>query len=108
MRHMQRLAGVLFALILITVYAGCAGTEKSRSTGAYLDDKTISTKVKTELAKDPVASATQVQVETYQGVVQLSGFVASDEIKSRSEEIARNTEGVKSVKNNLIVRSDTP
>lgn len=103
MTGLQRLAGLLAAFAVITL-AGCAGTETSRSTGTYLDDKTISTKIKSQLAADSLTQALQVEVETYNGVVQLSGFVDKPETLQRAEAIARGVPGVKEVKNNLVLR----
>ena len=103
MTRIQKLMGFLLALAIVAA-VGCAGTENRRSTGTYLDDKTISTKVKTELAADSVTQAINIEVETYNGVVQLSGFVDKERTIERAEEIARKVPGVKDVKNNLIVR----
>jgi osmotically-inducible protein OsmY len=103
MRRLQKLIGFLLALAVIAV-VGCAGTENRRSTGTYIDDKTISTKVKAELAADSVTQAINIEVETYNGVVQLSGFVDKEKTIDRAEKIARKVPGVKDVKNNLIVR----
>jgi osmotically-inducible protein OsmY len=101
-RH-HRIIGLLIALTILAL-AGCAGSSTSRSTGTYLDDKTISTKVKAQLAADSLTQAIQVEVETYGGVVQLSGFVESMEKKQRAEEIASGVSGVKRVVNNLVLR----
>ncbi len=101
-RH-HRITGLLIALTILAL-AGCAGSSTSRSTGTYLDDKTISTKVKAQLAADSLTQAIQVEVETYGGVVQLSGFVESMEKKQRAEEIASGVSGVKRVVNNLVLR----
>lgn len=90
-----------FAFLLMT---GCAGTENSRSTGTYIDDKAISTKVEAQLARDSITQAIQVEVETYKGVVQLSGFVDSVDKIERAEEIARSVAGVKDVQNDLQLR----
>jgi osmotically-inducible protein OsmY len=103
MNGIKRLTGFFLALAVLAVL-GCAGTDTSRSTGTYIDDKTISTQVTAKLAADPATKATQIQVETYDGVVQLSGFVDSKESIPKAEEIARSVEGVKKVKNNLILR----
>jgi osmotically-inducible protein OsmY len=100
---LKRLTGFLLALAVVAV-VGCAGTATSRSTGTYIDDKTISTQVVAKLAADPATKATQIQVETYNGVVQLSGFVDTKESIPKAEEIARSVEGVKDVKNNLVLR----
>jgi osmotically-inducible protein OsmY len=99
----KRLTGSLLALAVLAV-VGCAGTDTSRSTGTYIDDKTISTQVTAKLAADPATKATQIQVETYDGVVQLSGFVDTKESISKAAEIARSVEGVKKVKNDLVLR----
>lgn len=103
MKTMQRFAAMFLALAMMMV-VGCAGTESSRSTGTYIDDKTISTKVKTQLAADSQTSAMQIEVETYDGVVQLSGFVDNEQSIDRAEEIAQGVIGVKDVKNDLVAR----
>jgi osmotically-inducible protein OsmY len=103
MSKLNRLAGILI-LLTVFVLVGCAGTKSSRSTGTYLDDKTISTKVKSQLAADSLTQALQIEVETYNGVVQLSGFVKNKKSKERAEEIAKSVTGVKEVKNNLLLR----
>ncbi len=95
---------LFFLMAAILAVAGCAGTETSRSTGTYIDDKTITTKVKAELAADSLTQAIQVEVETYNGVVQLSGFVKDSETAGRAEKITEGIAGVKKVENNLIVR----
>ena len=103
MTRIQRIFSVLVALAVLTL-AGCAGTESTRSTGTYIDDKAISAKVEAGLAKDSLTSALQVDVETYNGVVQLSGFVDKPEKIERAEEIARGVPGVKDVENDLTLR----
>lgn len=95
---------VLVLVTAILALVACAGTSTSRSTGTYIDDKTISTKVKAELAADSFTQAIQIEVETYDGVVQLSGFVDNAEKIKRAEDITRNVQGVKDVKNNLVLR----
>lgn len=84
--------------------AGCAGTATRESTGEYVDDASITTKVKAEFVRDPVVKALDVKVETFKGVVQLSGFVDSPQEKSRAEQIARNVPGVQGVKNNISIK----
>ena len=99
---------MLIALVIIgTSLAACASSAEKRSAGEYLDDKTISAKVKTDLAEDPITKASEIDVTTYNGVVELSGFVSTKESIKRAEDIARNVKGVKSVENNLILRSET-
>lgn len=103
MKRSQWIIGLAAAVFLLVLTA-CAGSESSRSTGTYIDDKAISAKVETQLAQDSITQALQVEVETYQGVVQLSGFVDSKQKKARAEEIARGVSGVKDVKNDLQLR----
>lgn len=103
MKFTTRFAAFLFSLVLLAV-AGCASTSKSEGTGEYLDDTLITTKVKAELVNDPVVKATEVNVETFKGVVQLSGFVTSQAAANKAVEIARSVKGVKSVKNDMRIK----
>jgi len=91
-------------LVLIATVVACASTRKHESTGQYVDDSVITTKVKTQLANDDFLKSFQISVETYKGTVQLSGFVNSQTAVDRAGQIARGVGGVKSVKNNLIVK----
>lgn len=84
--------------------AGCAGTSTRESTGEYVDDSGITTKVKSAFVRDPVVKAIDVKVETFKGVVQLSGFVDTQDQKARAELLARNTAGVQDVKNNIAIK----
>ncbi|WP_432241369.1 BON domain-containing protein [Herbaspirillum robiniae] len=84
--------------------AGCASTAKQASTGEYLDDTVITTKVKTELFKEPDLKSGQISVETFKGEVQLSGFVSSRAAIDKAVAITRQVEGVKGVKNSMILR----
>jgi osmotically-inducible protein OsmY len=97
-RLISLFAVALFALSLL----GCAGA--GTTTGEYIDDSTITTKIKSKLYDDPMTSGWDVSVTTNKGVVQLSGFVKSSKVKDRAGEIARKVEGVKSVSNDLIVK----
>lgn len=103
MTKTQRIIGLLAALAVLFL-AGCAGSESSRSTGTYIDDKAITAKIEANLAQDSLTQALQVEIETYKGVVQLSGFVDSQEKIDRAGEIARNVPGVKKVVNNIALR----
>jgi len=98
------LAASLIAAPLVLT-SGCAGTATRQSTGEFVDDSALTAKVKTELIKDPVVKARQVEVETFKGTVQLSGFVDTEEQKSRAAEIARGITGVNEVKNNISVKT---
>jgi len=101
-RH--RMLSILICIGLIAVFVGCASTPKKESTGEYIDDSVITTKVKAALVEDPVTKAYQINVETFKGEVQLGGFVDSAQAKAKAGEVARGVKGVKSVKNNLAVK----
>lgn len=94
---------LLVATVLATV-AGCTASPTRESTGEYVDNTVVTTKVKTALAQDSIGSLLDVEVSTFRDVVQLSGFVDSEEDKTRAEEIASSVEGVASVDNSLIVK----
>ena len=87
-------------LILIALVA-CASTRTHESAGEYVDDSVITTKVKTLLANDDFFKSFQISVETYKGIVQLSGFVSSQADINKAVEVARGVKGVKSVKNDM-------
>ena len=93
----------LVLLMLLTLVA-CASTRTHESTGEYVDDSVITTKIKALLAEDDFLKSFQISVETYKGIVQLSGFVNSQEAVNKAGQIARSVKGVNSVKNNLIVK----
>lgn len=103
------IAAKLFkAAVLSISLAGlgaCSTSPTSRSVGTVVADTTISAKVKAALAGDPDVKATDVQVETYKGTVQLSGFVDSRENIQRAIDLARRVDGVKEVKNDLLVKT---
>jgi len=88
---------------LMAVALGCTST-KPQSTGAYVDDSWITTKVKADILNEPTLKVTQINVETYKGVVQLSGFVDSAANRDKAVEVARSVKGVTSVKNDLRLR----
>jgi osmotically-inducible protein OsmY len=94
----------LVLLMLIATFVACASTPKHESTGEYVDDSVITTKVKSLLAKDDFLKSFHISVKTYKGTVQLSGFVASQKAVDNAGEIAHSVKGVKSVKNDLIVK----
>lgn len=95
------------ASALAVVLSGCAGTATSRSTGEFVDDTTLSTKVKTALFQDPVVSGFDVGLDVFRGHVQLNGFVDTPEQKARAEQIARSVPGVTGVGNQLTVKTTT-
>lgn len=94
----------IFAAIVFMSILGCASTTKSEGTGEYIDDSVITTKVKAAIFNEPTLKVTEINVETYKGVVQLSGFVRSQSDVNRAEEVARGVKGVKSVKNDMRVK----
>jgi len=85
---------------------GCAGDRYHQSTGEYIDDKADSSRVKKALAADGQYKYDGVNVEIFKGVVQLSGFVNSKDEKNRAGDVTKTVDGVKEVKNNLIVKAD--
>lgn len=97
-----------FALALIAAIAlGCASTSTQEGTGEYLDDSAITTKVKTALLADKDVSGLAIKVETYKGVVQLSGFATSETERAKAAQLARDVKGVKSVKNDIRLKSSS-
>ena len=104
MKKRNMLIGYLVLLMLIATFAACASTRTHESTGEYVDDSTITTKVKALLAEDDFLKSFQIGVETYKGRVQLSGFVNSQDAARKAGEITRSVKGVTSVANNLIVK----
>ena len=80
---------------------GCASTSNHEGTGEYIDDSVITTKVKAAVLNEPSLKTTEVNVETYKGIVQLSGFVTSEADISKAAELARSIKGVASVKNDM-------
>jgi hyperosmotically inducible protein len=98
-----RTAGILAALL--ATLAGCQAMT-GQTLGQNIDDSTLTTSVKTQLARDKFGTLTRVGVDTYNGVVSLNGVVSSAEEKARAEEIARNVNGVKKVNNNLQVQKN--
>ena len=101
-------ARLVLTLILVGFLAGsmaaCTSSRTSESTGEYVDNSVISNKVRGQLLGDKDLNITQIDIETYKGVVQLSGFVDTPEAKNRAGTVAASVSGVKQVRNNLIVK----
>ncbi len=91
---------MIFAVSLIGL-AGCASTTKQESTGEYIDDSWITTKVKAEILNEPTLKSTEINVETFKGSVQLSGFVSSNADIDKAVSLARKVKGVHAVKNDM-------
>jgi hyperosmotically inducible periplasmic protein len=92
------------AAIVAMQTSGCAVARDQQSVGSYIDDTTLTTRVKGKFAENPTVSAMSISVETLKGQVQLSGFAKSASEKAMAEQLARNTSGVQSVKNDIVVR----
>ncbi len=95
---------LIIGFLWVMLIAGCAGGPTHESTGEFLDDSVLTTKVKTTILGDSRLKLLQISVETYKGVVQLSGFVDSESAAARAVELTRKVNGVKSVNNSLIVK----
>jgi len=104
MNKRYRFAGHVVLAMILVAFLACASTSKQESTGEYIDDSVITTKVKALLAADDFLKSFQISVETYKGAVQLSGFVGSQSAVDKAFQITRSVSGVKSVKNSLIVK----
>jgi osmotically-inducible protein OsmY len=104
MFKLQRQFFIFICFILIASIIGCASTKTRESTGEYIDDTVITTKVKSEIFNHPTLKTLQISVKSYKGEVQLSGFVDSAQSIKQAGDIAREVEGVTSVKNDLIVK----
>ena len=104
MKKRNVIIAYMVLLMLVATFAACASTRTHESTGEYVDDSVITTKVKALLAEDNFLKSFQIGVETYKGTVQLSGFVNSEDAVRKAGEITRSVKGVRSVKNNLVVK----
>jgi hyperosmotically inducible protein len=91
----------LLAVLAIAGLVGCASTSKSEGTGEYVDDTVITAKVKTAIFEQPSLKSSEINVETFKGVVQLSGFVSSQENVNMAVTTAKSVKGVTSVKNDM-------
>jgi osmotically-inducible protein OsmY len=87
--------------ILLASLLGCASTAKQEGTGEYIDDSVITTKVKATIFAEPELKSSEINVETFKGTVQLSGFVSSQSDIDKAIELARGVNGVRSVKNDM-------
>ncbi|MDR9424022.1 MAG: BON domain-containing protein [Marinobacter sp.] len=97
----MRLAPMLAVAMLVALFVGCASTESSSGTGEYIDDTVITSKVKAAIFNESTLKSSEINVETYKGVVQLSGFVNSRSAIDTAVSVARRVKGVKSVKNDM-------
>ena len=100
----SRIMGFMASLALFGTLTGCAATPKHESTGEYVDDSVITTKVKAAIFSESSLKTLQINVKTYQGTVQLSGFVDSAQSVEKAGEVARKVKAVTTVKNDLLVK----
>jgi osmotically-inducible protein OsmY len=105
MKIRTTLVAVATAVAALTVLPGCAVSRGQESVGAYVDDATITAAVKAKFVENSQVDAVSIKVETLNGEVLLSGFAKDSTEKSTAETIARNTKGVKGVKNQIVVRA---
>ena len=96
-----KIASTLIAALMLTTVVGCATNAKTESVGQYVDDSVITTGVKAAILNDPALKVSEINVETYKGVVQLSGFVAAQDSIPKAAAAARTVKGVQSVKNDI-------
>lgn len=92
---------LVVVMLMVTFVSACAGSRTQSSTGDYLDDSVITSKVKAKLLEDKEVSGLAVNVETFKGVVQLSGFVKSEAERQKAVQLARSVGGVKDIKNDI-------
>ncbi len=92
------------AALAVALLGGCAGNPQQESTGEYLDDTTLTTKVKTALLQDPEVSGLATNVETFKGTVQLSGFANNPQERERAEAVASEIIGVEAVQNDIALK----
>lgn len=104
MKYARAFAFAILAGATIAVTSGCAIIRGQESVGAYVDDATITTRVKAKFVEDKTVDAGAIKVETLNGAVSLSGFAKSNAEKAQAEYLARNTAGVRQVLNRLTVR----
>ncbi len=101
MKQINKYLSAMFLAATLAGAAGCSSTAKHEGTGQYMDDSVITAKVKAAIFDDRLTKATEINVETFKGVVQLSGFVSSQAAENRAVELARGVSGVTAVKNDM-------
>jgi hyperosmotically inducible protein len=103
MNQLKRSASAVFLAVSLATMTGCASTPATESTGEYIDDAIITTKVKAAMLDQPTLKAFQIHVETFKGTVRLSGVAASRSTIDKAVEVARSVNGVKAVRNEMQV-----
>lgn len=104
MKLLKVVSGAVIAAVVALAVSACAPTSTQEGTGGYIDDTVVTTKVKSKLLGEESLKSTEINVETFKGRVQLSGFVASPQAASRAVEVTRTVPGVKSVVNNMQIK----
>lgn len=104
MKQLNKYLTAVFLAVSLASVVGCASTSKQEGTGEYLDDSAITAKVKAAIFNEPTLKSAEINVETFKGVVQLSGFVNSQADINKAVEVARSVSGVTSVKNAMRVK----
>jgi len=104
MVKLSRILQLVVCFGMLTASVGCSATQKHESTGQYVDDTVITTKVKAAIFKEDTLKTLQINVKTYKAVVQLSGFVDSAQSVAKAADVAKRVEGVASVENGLAVK----
>lgn len=104
MKQFGKYLSAFFLAVMLVTVVGCASTSKQEGTGEYVDDSVITTKVKAAILNEPTLKSTEINVETFKGAVQLSGFVSSQAAISKAVEVTRHITGVTSVKNDMRIK----
>lgn len=104
-KNRSHIFGAFFLAVMVALVAGCAGTRTSQSTGEFIDDAALTANVKSALLADKVAPGLSIEVESFKGRVQLSGFVDTNTQKRRAEEVASGVKGVREVINNITIKT---
>ena len=104
MKQLGKYLSALFLAVTLVSAVGCASTAKQEGTGEYVDDSVITSKVKAAIFNEPSLKSAEINVETFKGAVQLSGFVSSQAAISKAVAVTRTVGGVTSVKNDMRVK----
>ena len=104
MKQLKMMVSFMLAAVFVTML-GCASTASKEGTGEYIDDTVITTKVKAAILNEETLKSAEVNVETFKGVVQLSGFVNSEADIAKAASVARGIKGVSSVKNDMRLKA---
>lgn len=104
MNKFGKYLSALFLAVTLASAVGCSSTSRQEGTGEYVDDSVITTKVKAAILGEPTLKVAEINVETFKGIVQLSGFVTSTAMANKAVEVAGKVSGVKSVKNDMRIK----